>query len=477
MVKKILNLTAFFFALTVIASGQYVDPEQHVYKPDTADLRTHKTPEWFNNAKLGIMVSWGLYSVPAYAPEGPSLAEVKDWSKWFFSNVYAEWYLNSMRIKGSPTYKYHLENYGEDFNYYSFSKNFNEKARNWSPDKMAEQLKMAGAKYVVLLTKHHDGFTLWPSRVHNNNIPEECEPVTRDIVGELTKAVRKQGMIMGLYYSGGLDWTFTKTPIMNFTTGFGAPQSEEYASVADAHLRELIEKYKPSILWNDITYPKNSDLLRIIADYYNLFPEGVINNRWGVRGLSDFSTPEYARLDHISPDKWETCRGMGHSFGYNQFEDEKQTISSGDLIRLLVDIVSKNGNLLINVGPKADGTIPDIQLERLKEMGAWLQTNGDAIYDTNPWKTFEGKTASGMDIRYTQKNGKLYIHIFAKPGREETIPGLIFVRNSEVTLLGGSATLKWNQNGDSVKIRFPSDIRGEHVFVLKVSELPSLVEK
>jgi alpha-L-fucosidase len=474
--KKLLIFFSIFMGVTIHSYCQYVDPELHVYVPDTADLRKHESPEWFNNAKLGIMVSWGLYSVPAYAPAAGSLADVKDWRKWFFSNAYAEWYLNSMRIKGSPTYKYHLEHFGENFNYYSFSRNFNEGAKNWSPDKMAEQLKMAGARYVVLLTKHHDGFTLWPSRVHNNNMPQECEPVVRDIVGELTKAVKDQGMKMGLYYSGGLDWTFTRTPVMNFTYSLGAPQSEEYAAVADAHLRELIEKYKPSILWNDIGYPKKSDLLRIIADYYNLFRDGVINNRWGVRELSDFSTPEYSKLDHISVEKWETCRGMGHSFGYNQYEDNSQTISSTELIRLLVDIVSKNGNLLINVGPKADGTIPDIQLERLRELGAWLQLNGESIYDTNPWKTFEGKTTSGKDIRYTQKKGKLYIHIFGKPDREESITGLIFSKNSEIHNLGGNGVLKWKQEGNNVRISFPSDIMGQHVFVLEASELPALIE-
>ena len=140
-----------------------------------------------------------------------------------------------------------------------------------------------------------------------------------------------------------------------------------------------------------------------MADYYNTVPDGVINNRWGASGLSDFSTPEYLEFSTIQEEKWESCRGLGYSFGYNQFEDDSHTLSSTELIHLLIDVVSKNGNLLINVGPKPDGTIPDIQLDRLNELGDWMSINGRAIYDTRPWHTYGGKTISGKEYRFTKK--------------------------------------------------------------------------
>ncbi len=458
---------------------QYVDPEDLVYLPHEEELKKHEAPEWFNDAKLGIFIHWGLYSVPAYAPIKGSIHEIldNDPRDWFKNNAYAEWYLNTMRIKGSPTYEYHLEHYGEDFNYYWFSKDFNEALESWSPDRMAEIFKMAGARYAVLTTKHHDGFTLWPSRVQNNNLPEGCEPVARDVVGELTEAVRAQGMQMGLYYSGGLDWTFNRTPIMGINK-FGSdntPQSAEYAAIADAHYRELIEKYRPSILWNDIYYPKKGDLLSILSDYYNLIPSGVINNRWAVEGLHDFTTPEYSKYDQIVEEKWESCRGLGYSFGYNQVEDNSHTLSSKELIQLLVDVVSKNGNLLINVGPRPDGSIPEIQMERLIALGEWLKINGDAIYDTRPWQIFGGKTRSGKDIRYTSKNGLLYIHLFEQPSDKEIIPGILLEKNAKVTVLGRDELLKWKQIGRDVEIRFEDYEMDKHVFVLQISSLPALV--
>jgi alpha-L-fucosidase len=282
---------------------------------------------------------------------------------------------------------------------------------------------------------------------------------------------------MGLYYSGGLDWTFNRTPILGIGRLWpdNTPQSAEYAAIADAHYRELIEKYKPSILWNDIYYPKKGDLLTILSDYYNLIPDGVINNRWAIRGLHDFTTPEYREYDRIVEEKWESCRGLGYSFGYNQYEDESHTISSAELIRLLVDVVSKNGNLLINVGPKPDGTIPEIQQERLREMGAWMQVNGEAIYDTRPWQTFGGNTLSGKAIRYTCRDEKLYIHLFEAPGKKESLPGLIFEKDTEVRILGGKGTLKWRQKNTLVELDFPDGIHGKHVYVLELSALPALV--
>ncbi len=481
---------SFFLCLIAMISGtaQYVDigDSQTVYTGDLEQLKTHRSPEWFNDAKLGIFIHWGLYSVPAFAPtelsveelfaemgkENPDPVKLQEAaSKWFINNGYAEWYLNSLRIKGSPTYEHHKKTYGLDYNYYKFSEDFSEETLKWDPEKMAEIFKNAGAKYIVLTTKHHDGYTLWPTRVHNNNMPESSVPVKRDIVGELTESVRKKGMKMGLYYSGGLDWTFNRTPIYDFAgLGTTTPKSYEYGGIADAHLRELIEKYRPAILWNDITYPEEGNLTGVISDYYNLIPDGVINNRWGTKtGLSDFETPEYSKMDSIQKMKWESCRGLGHSFGYNQYEDDSTTLSSTELIHLLVDIVSKNGNLLLNVGPKADGTIPEIQLSRLRDLGDWMAINGDAIYDTTPWEKSESKTDSGKEVRFTQKGEKFYIILLGNPDNKESIQKLSLHKGQRIRMFGRKGNLKWRQDGSSTVISFPDSNNAKHALVLEVS--------
>lgn len=246
------------------------------YTPDWESLRTHPLPEWFDDAKLGIFIHWGLYSVPAWAPPSGELGKV-DWSKWFYQNPYAEWYLNSIRLKESATWKHHLQTYGGEFDYYRFGKTFEQQNRGWKAETWASVFREIGARYVVLTTKHHDGYTLWPSKVQNPKRPEGGVNSPRDLVGELTLAVRAAGMKMGLYYSGGLDWTFESKPVAALadlkTT---APQTGEYARYADAHWRELIRLYKPAVLWNDIGYPKLGRAEALFADYYNeTSPTGI----------------------------------------------------------------------------------------------------------------------------------------------------------------------------------------------------------
>ena len=169
------------------------------------------------------------------------------------------------------------------------------------------------------------------------------------------------------------------------------PQSEEYGRYADAHWRELIERYNPAVLWNDIGYPIAGNSPQLFADYYNAHPEGVVNNRFDFMGVAggtahaDFTTPEYAQMDDITTDKWEACRGIGHSFGLNRNAADDDLLTVDALVHLLADIVSKNGNLLLNVGPAADGRIPHAQAERLLGLGWWLRVNGEAIFDTTPW--------------------------------------------------------------------------------------------
>jgi alpha-L-fucosidase len=467
--RKHLASTAFAVALLLVSSVAATAQDKH-YEPTLESLNSHPLPAWYDDAKLGIFIHWGLYSVPAWAePQDPEHI-----TGGVGNTPYAEWYYNSMRNPGSPTQKYHTEHYGANYDYYNFAPIFNKEIQKWDPDKMAAIFRDAGAKYVVLTSKHHEGFTLWPSKVPNPSQPGLH--ATRDLVGELSEAVRKDGMKMGLYYSGGYDWTFDRGPIEkehDYETV--QPQSTAYGQYADAQVEELIANYHPSVLWNDINWPKSGNALQVEADYYNAIPDGVIDDRFGIAHY-DFSSPEYAKLDQISAKKWEECRGVGLSFGYNRAEGELQTIKPQDLIELLIDIVSKNGNLLLDVGPEADGTIPAIQLDRLEKLGAWLKQNGEAIYGTKPWTRANGTTnqltADGkpVDLRFTQKDGRLYATLFGKPaGSTILLHNVAAAPGSEITLLGNGAPLKWSQKSADIEVTLPATLPGSYDWVLRLT--------
>jgi len=479
------------------------------YQPTRNSLRQHVVPEWYHDAKLGIFVHWGPYCVPAWAPltgEYKAVIAKQGWSAWFARNPYAEWYLNSMRIAGSPSHRHHLETYGEGFDYERFAHMFCEANQGWRAEDWASLFQQAGARYVVLTTKHHDGFLLWPSRHANPNKAGYFSQ--RDLVGELTDAVRARGMRMGLYYSGGLDWTFDETPVQSLIDLLATvPQSAVYTQYVEQHWRELIERYEPAVMWNDIGFPAAGNLRRLFADYYNRVPDGVINDRfmqidlvhsapgrvlrnrrvratvsraveWATArmealpasGHYDFRTPEYSSFRRIVPGKWEATRGIGQSFGYNRNEGEEQYISTEQLVRLLVDVVSKNGNLLLNVGPMADGRIPEAQQDRLLGLGRWLVVNGEAIYGTRPWRRAEGKANGDIAVRFTQKEEALYAILLGRPkGSQVTIQGVTAERNGSAWLLGHDAALPRHQDAADVVINLPEELQPSPAYVLRLS--------
>ncbi len=477
-------LAAVFGLLAGCASGPQAEPR---FEPTWESIRTHQVPEWFHDAKFGIMVCWGLYSVPAWAPPTGELGKI-DWDVWFKRNPYAEWYWNTLKIDGSPTQKHHYATYGKNFHYLDFLPKFNEASEQWDPGRMAGQLADAGARYVILVSKFHDGVPLWPTEVRNPHRGPDQQHTARDIVGEMTTAVRARDMRMGLYYSGGLDWSFNKTPIRTIKDVSGTiPHTEEYAQYADGHWRELIDRYRPVVLWNDIGYPEQGDVAQIFADYYNRFPDGLVNNRWETRlpddlagegeaaaadgrRHHDFVTPEYRKMDEITDHKWETCRGLGFSFGYNQVEGPEHTLSAEELIHLLVDIVSKNGNMLLDVGPKADGSIPQIQLERLRALGQWLEINGEAIYGTRPWQRADGKTAGGVDVRFTRKEDATYAVLLGRPqAGEVTVESFPVEPNASVSLLGKPGALSHSSEGGNLVVTLPADLPEAHAYTLKIA--------
>ncbi|MEE8390427.1 MAG: alpha-L-fucosidase, partial [Anaerolineae bacterium] len=384
-----------------------------------------------------------------------------------------------------------------------FAPLFTQAAARFDPAAWADLFADVGARYVVLTTKHHDGFLLWPSLHRNPYRPDYCSE--RDLVGELTDAVRARGMRMGLYYSGGLDWTFNANPIQSvvdmLTT---APQSAEYAETVGRHWHELIERYQPAVLWNDISYPAALDLEALFAGYYNAVPDGVINDRsmqlnvgWLGRnrvgravlrfvvnlalkwfrsgGLpsgthADFKTPEYTSLSESVDYKWEATRGLGYSFGYNQNETAEHMLSVEDLVGLFVDIVSKNGNLLLNVGPMADGTIPDLQRERLFGLGEWLSVNGEAIFGTRPWIKAEGVTDDGIPVRFTSKGDDVYAILLGMPkGRQVSLASFEFKPNTSVSLLGYDSTLSVMRESGRMTVDLPESVPRLPAYALKIT--------
>ena len=470
MIRQIwdfLILAAFLMPATRVCAAQ----DHNNYEPTLASLDSHPLPGWYAGAKLGIFIHWGLYSVPGWAPLSHPEHDFTN-VDYIKNNPYAEWYLNVMRIPGSPTQAYHDEHYGANFSYYDFAPIFNRESKKWNPDEWARTFHDAGARYVVLTTKHHEGFTLWPSTTKNPNpsIPQNERHAERDIVGELTAAVRKNEMKMGLYYSGGYDWTFNSGPIETPQDYESVkPETKGYGDYAFAQIHELIDRYHPAVLWNDIDWPKTGRPMQVEADYYNTVPDGVVDDRFGIKH-ADFTSPEYQKLDKIAAKKWEECRGLGRSFGYNRAEGKAETIASADLIALLVDIVSKNGNLLLDVGPEDDGTIPPVQLERLKALGAWLKQNGEAIYDTVPWERAVGKTAEGDDLRFTRKGNDLYTTILGTPKTQTaTIDGVPPRPGMQVTMIGDAKPLNTKVTGGNLQVMLPEHLPGNYAYVLKLA--------
>ncbi|HET6874436.1 MAG TPA: alpha-L-fucosidase, partial [Acidimicrobiales bacterium] len=415
-------------------------------------LSAHRAPPWFEDAKLGIFVHWGLYSVPGWAPPlagtGPLFTQIVD-AMAAGRMPYAEWYLNSLRTPGSATEAYHRDHYG-DAPYQAFREHFVTMLDGWRPEAWADLFASTGASYVVLTTKHSDGFLLWPSAHRHPTWPDW--QLERDVVGELAAAVRARGLRFGVYYSGGLDWSFVSRPIVDLASVYSTvPTSPVYRTYAEAHLRELVARYRPSVLWNDISLPPGFPRDELLVHYLESVPDGVVNDRmrtvpaaiaraldrqpgrWlantlgrrasagggAVRSVpyfADYATPEYTTESGIRAHKWETCRGFGHSFGYNRAETEEDLLAPTDIIRSLVDTAAKNGNLLLNVGPRGeDGVIPDAQADRLRALGSWMSTNREAVVGTRPWVRAEGVTDAGQPVRFTQGGGALYAILLDRP--------------------------------------------------------------
>ena len=342
-------------------------------QPTWESINERGYPQWFSDAKLGIFIHWGVYSVPAYASlEG-----------------YAEWYFRGL-MTNDDRKDFQERIYGKDFKYEDFAPMW--KAELWNPDEWAELFKKSGAKYVLLVSKHHDGFCLWPSQYAPNWNSMEVGP-HRDICGELTEAVRNKGLKMGFYYSLP-EWT---SPLHRW---YEDPD-DQIGTYVDTHMipqfKELITKYKPSVLFTDGEWRNSAEqwhATELISWYYNTVgSDAIVNDRWGNGQQHGFRTPEYSAGITLTDRPWAECRGLGRSFGLNRNEPLDNYLTSEELIRHFCVLVAAGGGMTLNVGPAADGKIPLLQQERLLDLGKWLEINGEAIYSTQPYKKFyETKT-------------------------------------------------------------------------------------
>lgn len=469
-----------------------------------AALNARPLPAWYDDAKFGIFIHWGMWAIPAFAGSKGSISDAfkTDYDRAVAMTPYTEWYANAIKVPGTPSAAFHREHFG-DASYEAFKAPFLTGIRGWDPRAWAEAFRAAGARYVVLVTKHHDGFCLWPSGVPN---PMQAGWTSgRDIVGEIAAAVRAEGMRFGVYYSGGIDWSFNPEPLLTMADFMGSTPGGAYPAYAEAQVRELIDRYEPSVLWNDISWPAADEeaLFRLFADYYAAVPDGVVNDRW-VRSAtslrskdvrralderikarmaadpsafdgiipqpiphSDFRTPEYARFPDIQAKKWEATRGMSHSFGFNRNDTEADYAPAKTLIGDFIDAVAKNGGLLLNVGPMADGTIPAPQLDRLRAFGAWLGASGEAIYGSRPWTRAEAETDTGLAVRITRTGDDLNLVVLGEP-RGDTVRLLGLALGGEGRVLDSKTPAAARAEGPDTLVTLARPLTGAFAPVIRL---------
>lgn len=344
---------------------------QEKVAPDWESINRRGYPQWFSDAKLGIFIHWGLYSVPAYAsPEG-----------------YGEWFYRGLMVQDSgrtavmrlfsDTSLSPVEQYRQLPNHWH--------AELWNPDQWAQMFRQSGARYVVLVTKHHDGYCLWDSPQQ----PEWNSVVSgprRNIVEELSQSVRREGLRMGFYYSLP-EWT---NPLHIWMEDPSDSIGRYVSEYMEPQFRDLVDRYRPDLIFSDGDWNNSSEQLhsqQLISYYYNTVgSDAIVNNRWGSGTRHGFLTPEYSAGIRPSNVPWAECRGFGRSFGFNRNEQLENILSSDELIRHFVELVANGGGLTLNVGPNADGTIPFIQQDRLRSLGQWLAVNGEAIYCSRPFQ-------------------------------------------------------------------------------------------
>ncbi|MDR1331108.1 MAG: alpha-L-fucosidase [Tannerella sp.] len=460
MKKELIILCTLLLMLPVVL------PAQKKYEATWESVDSRPIPGWFTDAKFGIFIHWGLYSVPAWGPLPADGAGVYD--------CYAEWYwakLMDRNSKVNPLFvDFHTKHYGENFKYQDFVNGFT--CDMFNPGYWAKLIREAGARYVVLTSKHHEGFALWPSTHAWNWNAMDVGP-HRDLAGELTEAVRSEGLHMGFYYSL-YEWfnPLYKSDPDRYVVEHMLPQ-----------MKDLVNRYRPDVVWTDGEWDYPSATWRsteFLAWLYNDSPVSetvVVNDRWGKETRSvhgGIYTTEYdlvhdGRMDGRISHPWEECRGIGHSFGYNRNEQLADYSTSEELVHLLIDKVAAGGNLLLNIGPTADGRIPVIMQQRLTDIGRWLECNGEAIYETCAWDAPHEQADAA--VRFTRRGNDLYVICTRYPEKPVTVKGLSR-RPASATLLGSSAGIRFSQSGGNLTLVPPprDAATGEYAWVFKLRD-------
>jgi alpha-L-fucosidase len=458
--------------LMIPATSSITTAAPAAYAPAWASLDQRPTPEWFLDAKFGVFIHWGVYSVPAWAQVGE----------------YAEWYWNRLASKDekwAPSVQFHAKNYGADFNYMDFAPRFT--AELFDAAQWADVFARAGIKYVVPTSKHHDGYALWPSAEASRTWGRPWNAVEigprRDLMRELADATRARGMKFGFYYSL-YEWfnPLWLTDRPRYVSEHMIPQ-----------FKDVVTRYEPAIIFSDGEWDMDSKAWRseeLLAWLFNESPsraEVVINDRWGKdcrHKHGGYYTTEYAAGMQDDSHPWEESRGMAFSYGLNRAERIDHYKTAREFVLVLVDLVSRGGNLLLDIGPAADGTIPPLMEQRLLEIGDWLRVNGEAIYGTRfagrscQWTAGErpkqeyGEYMVKYDLMdqvgqsprdgravkqvfFTKKPDALYAITAGWPGAQLELHGVKTPAKPKVTMLGVPGACEATLRGDTLVITTP----------------------
>lgn len=456
------------------------------FEPSWESLARYTVPDWYQDGKFGIFIHWGVYSVPAFGNE---------------------WYPRNMYLPERPEFAHHVETYGPQskFGYKDFIPRFT--AEQFDPVRWAKLFHEAGARFVVPVAEHHDGFAMYDSAL-SGWTAARIGP-KRDIVGDLADAVREQGLVFGVSSHRAEHWWFfdagrafdSDVQDLRFQSFYGPAEprdsqpNQEYLDDWLARCRELVDKYHPQLFWFDwwIEQPVFAPYLQAFAAYYynraSEWGRGVAINykhqtfpeRTAVYDV------ERGQLADIRPLFWQTDTSVStNSWGYVENQDYKNATA---IIHDLVDVVSKNGALLLNIGPRPDGTIPEPEEEMLLAIGGWLGVNGEAIYGTRPWKVFgEGPTEvvegsfkdtaraafTSQDIRFTTRGEILYATVLSVPRGEVAIRSLgshlrLYPKAiGQIELVGSRKPLTWARDGEALRVSLPDQKPSDHAVVLKI---------
>ncbi|KAI8388687.1 alpha-L-fucosidase-domain-containing protein [Radiomyces spectabilis] len=443
------------------------------YTEDERALRFHEAPTWMQQAKFGIFIHWGVYAVPSWAPVG---------------QAYAEWYWWQMNM-GKATREYHENAFGTKFEYDDFLQLW--KPTEFDANRLLELIDVSRARYYVFTTKHHDGIALWDTKVTSRSTVQLAPH--RDFVKELDTVSKtafphlKRGLYYSLpewyhpsYFDPSLGW---RGPPRNAYTGERVPYTgsrpiSDYVNELQVpQILELIDTFQPDILWCDIGGINNSTAWqgKFFDDGQQRDQQVSLNDRCG-NHISDFSTIEYRAVNIPPPRFWEATRGIDpYSFGYNHATRPDQYASTTSLIVELVNVVTKGGNFLLNIGPDASGKVPDVMANCLREIGQWLDKVNPAIFNSEPyWVTTEDTLEPGQPLRFSQRRDGRAFYVFSlqRPIHRMVVKTVIPLRQQSVIRMMGSAIeLRWEvHNNGRLIIVIPSGITNtlEHVWVFEV---------